>query len=64
MNENAFDEYFKYNGKELEKFKNQNILKSGSPQEKFELNNRLNLVRKISSDIPENINKIRKYRTI
>jgi hypothetical protein len=38
MNEKTFDEHFKYSRKELEKFKNQNILKNGSPQEKFELN--------------------------
>lgn len=37
MNEKTFDEHFKYSRKELEKFKNQNILKNGSPQEKFEL---------------------------
>ena len=37
MNEKTFDEHFKYNRKELEKFKNQNILKNGSPQEKFDL---------------------------
>lgn len=38
MNEKTFDENFKYQRKELEKFKNQNILKNGSPQEKHELN--------------------------
>jgi hypothetical protein len=38
QNEKTFDEHFKYSRKELEKFKNQNILKNGSPQEKFELN--------------------------
>lgn len=38
MNEKTFDENFKYHRKELEKFKNQNILKNGSPQEKYELN--------------------------
>lgn len=38
MNEQTFDEHFRYHRKELEKFKNQNILKNGSPQEKFELN--------------------------
>lgn len=38
MVEKAFDEHFRYSRKELEKFKNQNILKNGSPQEKFELN--------------------------
>lgn len=38
MNEKTFDEHFKYQRKELEKFKNQNILKNGSPQEKYDLN--------------------------
>ena len=38
MNERTFDEHFKYQRKELEKFKNQNILKNGSPLEKHELN--------------------------
>jgi ribosomal protein L31E len=38
MAEKTFDEHFKYSRKELEKFINQNILKNGSPQEKFELN--------------------------
>ena len=37
-NEEIFDRHFNYSRKELEKFKNQNILKNGSPQEKFELN--------------------------
>lgn len=41
MNEKTFDEHFKYQRKELEKFKNQNILKNGSPQEKYELNKHL-----------------------
>ena len=38
MNEKTFDEHFKYQRKELEKFRNQNILKNGSPQEKYDLN--------------------------
>ncbi|MFV8334260.1 DUF5712 family protein [Flavobacterium sp. GSP14] len=38
MNEKTFDEHFRYQRKELEKFKNQNILKNGSPQEKYDLN--------------------------
>ena len=38
INERTFDEHFKYQRKELEKFKNQNILKNGSPLEKHELN--------------------------
>ena len=38
MNEKTFDEHFKYQRKDLEKFKNQNILKNGSPQEKYDLN--------------------------
>lgn len=49
MNEKVFDEYFEYKRKELEKFKNQNILKNGSPHEKFELKNRIN---KISQNKP------------
>ncbi len=42
MNERTFDEHFKYQRKELEKFINQNILKNGSPQEKYDLNKVLN----------------------
>lgn len=41
LNENTFDAHFQYKRKEREKFQIQNILKNGSPQEKFELNNRL-----------------------
>lgn len=36
-NEKTFDNHFQYHRAELEKFKNQNILKNGSPQEKHEL---------------------------
>ena len=36
-NEKIFDDHFKYQRPELEKFKNQNILKNGSPQENFDL---------------------------
>ena len=38
MNEKTFDEHFRYERTELEKFRNQNILKNGSPQEKYDLN--------------------------
>lgn len=41
MNEQTFDLHFNYKRRELEKFINQNILKNGSPQEKFELNKRI-----------------------
>lgn len=44
LNENTFDDYFQYKRKELEKFKNQNILKNGSPQEKFDLKNQINAI--------------------
>lgn len=37
-NEKTFDKHFKYDRAELEKFKNQNMMKNGSPQEKYELN--------------------------
>lgn len=36
-NEKTFDNHFQYHRTELEKFKNQNILKNGSPEEKHEL---------------------------
>lgn len=39
MNESSFDNYFKYNRGELEKFNNQYILKNGSPKEKQQLLN-------------------------
>ncbi|WP_158729174.1 MULTISPECIES: DUF5712 family protein [unclassified Flavobacterium] len=41
INEETFDEHFRYNRKLLEKFENQNILKNGSPQEKHELNKKI-----------------------
>lgn len=44
MNESTFDDYFQYKRKELEKFKNQNILKNGSPQEKFDLKSQINAI--------------------
>ncbi|OAB26922.1 hypothetical protein SAMN05444395_11827 [Flavobacterium fryxellicola] len=41
MNEQMFDLHFNYKRKELEKFNNQNVLKNGNPQEKFDLNKRI-----------------------
>ena len=40
-NEKIFDEHFNYKRKELEKFENQNILKNGSPQDKHEVNKKI-----------------------
>ena len=40
-NEKTFDEHFNYKRKELEKFENQNILKNGSPQDKHEVNKKI-----------------------
>ncbi|UUW09807.1 DUF5712 family protein [Flavobacterium plurextorum] len=40
-NENFFDEHFNYKRKELEKFENQNILKNGNPQDKYEVNKKI-----------------------
>ena len=42
MNEKRFDSFFNYARPKLEKFKNQNILKNGSPKEKEQLNLELN----------------------
>ena len=42
-NEKIFDEHFNYKRKELEKFQNQNILKNGSPQDKHEINKKIEL---------------------
>lgn len=42
-NEKTFDEHFNYRRKELEKFQNQNILKNGSPQDKHEINKKIEL---------------------
>ncbi|MFV5685101.1 DUF5712 family protein [Flavobacterium sp. GB2R13] len=57
MNEKTFDEHFKYNRKELEKFKNQNILKNGSPQEKFELLYQIDAIQKTKSIRSINFNQ-------
>lgn len=57
MNEKTFDQHFKYNRKELEKFKNQNILKNGSPQEKFELLNQIDEIQKTKSIRSINFNQ-------
>ena len=40
-NEKIFDEHFNYKRKELEKFENQNILKNGNPQDKHEVNKKI-----------------------
>ncbi len=40
-NEKAFDDFFKYQRQELEKFEVQNILKNGSPKEKDQIKQRL-----------------------
>ncbi len=42
-NEKKFDEHFNYKRKEIEKFENQNILKNGSPQDKHEVNKKIEL---------------------
>lgn len=41
LNEKTFDEHFNYKRKELEKFENQNILKNGNPQDKHEVNKKI-----------------------
>ena len=56
-NEKSFDRLFNYKRKELEKFKNQCILKNGTPKEKHELNNTLEKERdigriKLEKDMP------------
>ncbi|WP_281682053.1 DUF5712 family protein [Zunongwangia profunda] len=55
-NEKAFDNLFKYQRKELEKFEVQNILKNGSPKEKVQIKMRL-------EKLPEaiEINKTRNF---
>ncbi|SHG41341.1 hypothetical protein SAMN05444396_11183 [Flavobacterium segetis] len=63
LNEKTFDEHFKYKRPELEKFKNQNILKNGSPQEKFELNTRLKnhvLIKEQENTIVKKLNRIKR----
>lgn len=40
-NEKNFDEHFNYKRKEIEKFENQNILKNGNPQDKHEVNKKI-----------------------
>lgn len=47
-NEKAFDEFFKYQRQELEKFEVQNILKNGSPKEKDQVRQRLEKLSKKS----------------
>lgn len=42
-NEKTFDEHFNYKRKELEKFQNQNILKNGNPQDKHEINKKIQI---------------------
>lgn len=42
-NEKTFDEHFMYSRTKLEKFENQNILKNGSPQEKLDLINQVEI---------------------
>lgn len=42
-NEKIFDEHFNYKRKEIEKFENQNILKNGSPQDKHEVNKKIEI---------------------
>jgi hypothetical protein len=42
-NEKTFDDHFMYNRTKLEKFENQNILKNGSPQEKLDLMNQIEI---------------------
>ncbi|MDI5951273.1 DUF5712 family protein [Flavobacterium yafengii] len=60
MNEKTFDKYFKYKRKELEKFKNQIILKNGSPQEKLELLNQIDAIQKTKSIRSINFNQSQK----
>lgn len=57
MNEKTFDLFFNYARPELEMFKNQNILKNGSPKEKEQLSIILNVGQKITQPFNnENIN--------
>ena len=58
MNEQTFDAHFNYKRRELEKFKNQNILKNGSPQEKFEVNERIKKIQTENVVIIENPRKL------
>jgi Family of unknown function (DUF5712) len=56
-NEKKFDQFFNYSRPELEKFKNQNVLKNGSPKEKEQLSHKINTNQKIT---PLNNNEITK----
>ena len=40
-NEKNFDDHFNYKRKEIEKFENQNIVKNGNPQDKHEVNKKI-----------------------
>jgi hypothetical protein len=54
-NEKTFDEHFNYKRKELEKFQNQNILKNGSPQDKYEINKKIEIESINMDDIKKQI---------
>ena len=54
-NEKIFDEHFNYKRKELEKFENQNILKNGSPQDKHEVNKKIEIESINRDDIKKQI---------
>ena len=54
-NEKTFDEHFNYKRKELEKFQNQNILKNGNPQDKYEINKKIEIESNNRDDIKKQI---------
>ncbi|MDQ6528923.1 DUF5712 family protein [Flavobacterium sp. LHD-85] len=54
-NEKTFDEHFNYKRKELEKFQNQNILKNGNPQDKHEINKKIEIESINRDDIKKQI---------
>ena len=54
-NEKTYDEHFNYKRKELEKFQNQNILKNGSPQDKHEINKKIEIESNNRDDIKKQI---------
>ena len=54
-NEKIFDEHFNYKRKEIEKFENQNILKNGSPQDKHEVNKKIEIESINRDDIKKQI---------
>jgi len=55
LNEKTFDEHFNYKRKELEKFQNQNILKNGNPQDKHEINKKIEIELINRNDIKKQI---------